>query len=625
MSRRVVLAIGCDRYAHLTPLNGAEVDARRMFEVLTDPDKGGYDAAGSRLLLSPQLSEVMKALADIFADLTPIDSFTFVFAGHGAVKNGSFYMAVSNSQYGLLSGSALPLGQLFTMLGEQAPAQSNIIIDACESGGLIADLNALLKPENLGAVGTPGITLLATSARNQSAGDTPSGGIGTNAVLDCINGATFIDDTSPFLDLIDIGRAVSVALYDTPEQSPVVWGLNLFGPKRFCRNPRTDADAVARASLASWPHSVASDSMRLQMPALWRLYAGLEHDWDSRAFLDAMAPLLDTLQGEPDQQRALIERFLDPAVLKASALADGFIPVEVAATGVVATLPFAEAIGSLEGGDVLLERVVTQVENTLDAIWADVEADRFALMRSRDGLAGLFYLPLRISRILGWAGLAHLYRSGFEEDSASRLRLERISHAILEHYALSVVFMSETQAPFIAVWLSAIKKSCLEPIGERVLRTLSVSMLQTGAKSASASIEPEQVFDYLLARSAGDFSEASQLCARPSEFALMLIRASTWFGLEGEVDQAMHLMDRESLIAFLPRRLDQFAEDLMQDGSSIVFRVGFDVWTVAEIESAWPQEAVVQPAGNAEHFRCLLAALLFPNRVPWFLFSPPTP
>jgi hypothetical protein len=124
------------------------------------------------------------------------------------------------------SVSALALADLFRGINEAAPRQTNIIIDACESGGLVEDLGVLLKPELLGDVGTPALTLVATSGRNQSANETASGGLGTNALLDCIEGRELVNDTFGALDLIDIGRRVAANL-QSKGQNPVVWGLNL--------------------------------------------------------------------------------------------------------------------------------------------------------------------------------------------------------------------------------------------------------------------------------------------------------------------------------------------------------------------------------------------------------------
>ena len=60
---RALLAIGCNEYDGALKLNGAEVDATRIFDALVRPDTGWYDGARSRLLLSPTLDIVRAALS----------------------------------------------------------------------------------------------------------------------------------------------------------------------------------------------------------------------------------------------------------------------------------------------------------------------------------------------------------------------------------------------------------------------------------------------------------------------------------------------------------------------------------------------------------------------------------
>lgn len=84
-------------------------------------------------------------------------------------------MWLRDSNLNGLSMSALSLADMFRSINEAAPLQSNIVIDACESGGLIQDLGALLKPGLLGNVGSPGLTLLAKAAQDQGAAESPAG------------------------------------------------------------------------------------------------------------------------------------------------------------------------------------------------------------------------------------------------------------------------------------------------------------------------------------------------------------------------------------------------------------------------------------------------------------------
>ena len=327
--RRILVAAGCDAYLHLNPLSGAEADARQIFNTLLPSDVGDYDAAGSALLISPTTHELREQLkSSLFGG--PIDTFTFFFAGHGTVKSGSFYLAVADSQIGALSATAFSLGELLRMIAEARPAQTYIIIDACEAGGLIEDLSALLKSDMIGKAGTPGVSLLATAAADQVALEERTGGLGTSAILACIGGQNFIQDSAPALDLVEIGRAVSVAVSAAGGQIPVVWGLNLYGPPSFCKNPHAaTGDRPLRSLLVGWPDAGPTTGLETSLATLWEPYVTIGTRWDARGFLNALAKTLKQIEGHPSLILAMHDRVAEAFAVPASQSLDQFRELEV--------------------------------------------------------------------------------------------------------------------------------------------------------------------------------------------------------------------------------------------------------------------------------------------------------
>ena len=273
MSGRALIAIGCNNYDQMNPLAAAEADAKGIYDTLSQPSIGDYDEDKSRILLSPSLQQVRQALTEILFSGEKLDTLTVTFAGHGGISGGSFYMALRDSRGDALSATALSLADLFRMIAEAAPKQTYLIIDACQSGGLISDLNVILKFEVMGELGTPGVTLLATAASNQGAGEVGGHGLGTLALLECIRGDIFLQDSNPALDLVEIGRAVSEKLSTAGEQTPVVWGLNLYGPSSFSKNPHVGTgNTPLRSVLAGWPDAKTASAIRSNLPRLWEPY-----------------------------------------------------------------------------------------------------------------------------------------------------------------------------------------------------------------------------------------------------------------------------------------------------------------------------------------------------------------
>jgi len=382
---RILISIGCNLYDDANTLTGAETDAQRIFDALVRPEVGDYDSNRSRLLLSPSIDEVRTALREALFSNGVIDTFTFFFAGHGGMRAGSFYMWVRDTRSEAQSITALSLSDLFRSINEATPNQSNIIIDACESGGLIADLGVLLKSDMLGDAGTPGITLVATSAQNQFSGETDLGGFGTNAILDCIEGRDFVQDTASVLDLVEIGRRVSSRL-KTADQCPVVWGLNLYGPPRFCRNPHFGSDPARplREIVRSWPAN-SGTSTREFYDALWRAYASVSDEWEPRSFSDVVSASLSPLASTPDLLAGFVERFGDAVMERAQFSVDPFRRAQVSAALAVSLLPYIQSEAVERSVARFVEVTGDQLSTAGSQLLDDLREDSYALMAGGSG------------------------------------------------------------------------------------------------------------------------------------------------------------------------------------------------------------------------------------------------
>jgi Caspase domain len=285
--KRIVLSIGCDDYEFLERLSGATSDARRVCDMLIDQNRGEYDPDSSLLLLSLTLGELRKALQHVLFDCGKVNTFTFFFAGHGGVKAASYYLCTTDSQLRMLSSSALGMAELFSLVNEAQPCQSNIILDACQAGGIVTDLHALLKPELIGGSQTPGITIFASSAADQYSSEGEEGGFGTIELMRCMDGTVVVQTLRPTLDLLEIGRAAaSLVSSKHPGQTPVLWGLNLYGEGRFCKNPHYAGVISPVPSLPQIsPGSPQYDLIRRDSEAIWREYLSVE-------LLELMAPTI---------------------------------------------------------------------------------------------------------------------------------------------------------------------------------------------------------------------------------------------------------------------------------------------------------------------------------------------
>jgi hypothetical protein len=583
---------------------------------------GGYDAARSRLLLSPTAAEVRNALAEVLFAGGQIDTFTFFFAGHGGVRAGSFYMCVQDSRLEALSVSAQSLSDIFRSISEAAPAQSNLIIDACQSGGLIADLGVLLKHDVLGDAGTPGITLVATSAQDQGSGETLAGGIGTNAILDCIEGRDFVQDSAAMLDLVEIGRRISTRLRGS-KQSPVVWGLNLSGPPRFCRNPSIRGDPVrpVRELVQAWPQA-SQEAVVVHFEKLWLAYASVSGDWDPRNFSDSVAEAIKPLADSPDALGDVIDRMAAAMQVRAEQSTDPFRSAQVCAALLVCLLPYLKHDAVHRAALRLADTTSSALLTATRQLISDIQADQFALLDSRSGLlSDLYFLPLRIAKVLGWAaGSAYLFNFlGAESGDADHVFGELL-RSILELYMGSVQAISDAQAPYWAIALSRAVALGLCDEAEQLTGLLFNSLVGCGGRLARDDIPVRETLPYLIARRTDDYSKVLDYIGRPLETLTVLLRSGVALDLVDVLDPSLWKFDGATFFAYLPSEFSDFGAQTMEGGQNLVWTVGQDVYRISDLIRTWPPESP-RPRSGVEEAAAMLASLLYPDRVAWFLFD----
>ncbi|MBX9803744.1 MAG: caspase family protein [Caulobacteraceae bacterium] len=595
---RALIAIGVDTYDHVGGLGAAEHDAKEVFDELIKAEVGAYDPAFSRLLLSPTLALVRSTVEEVVLGGVKFEELTFFFAGHGMIQPVGFYMAMRDTRLDRATATAFSLSELFAQIAEASPLQTNVIIDACFSGGLVADLQVLTRPETSGYVGSPAVTLLAMSARNQEAGEYENGGIGTSALLDCIKGRALVREDVGALELFDIGQVVINRVQRSGEQNPVLSVLNVHRRSKFCRNPLF--------------HASSQSTLK---------------KWEPRAFLDAVEPVLASHAHDPADLIADVERLFGHLIAKADDSRDVFKGLELRATASIALLSYADFHPEIRSW--LLQSLSELVECLHHALAEAVEAlldNKYAMLAGPGGMANLYLLPIRLSKLLGWAGAAfHIGHLLGQQSSFPRDNFKRLLELVTEHYRLSLVSMSDSQSPYLAMALTAAAALDLGELGEAVASSLFNSYVECGARVASTNIDASRILAYLLARQSGSFDGLDGQIAQPNELGVVLLLAAPLFDLTSVFDDAMSSLDHVALSAFVPDDYTAFAQETINEGENSGFMIGHDIWTVADLQEHFPHHAFQAPTDATVAGTAILASLVFPDRVPWFVFGTSAP
>lgn len=409
---RLLLSVGCNAYSKLGQLRGAVRDASRVFELLTG-EQGEYDAQQSRLILSPSLVELRAALDETLFTREPPDVFTLFFAGHGGVKSGNYYLCPSDADPDRLSTTAFLLTSLFAVVSEVRPRQTNIIIDACQSGGAMLDLAPLLKPELLSEENSLSISFLAACSPTQYAYEENQSGVATTELVRYLTGERELQNTRPFLDLIDLGRAISTDVQaHQPDQTPVTWGINLYGPGEFAINPHFHADTQRELPLPVDNIAPGSDVgmiIRRHAEALWHESRLQIEDQSPRRLINLLQVIIEEVIGGGHSPVGFVRGIATSMSARALGSIDALAESDVYSGCAVALLPHLghdEVRAAVS--ELLRERLAADVRAraTLNDL---LQRDRFALLSDFGGLSDLYYLPIRVSRILV------VSQSGFED------------------------------------------------------------------------------------------------------------------------------------------------------------------------------------------------------------------
>ncbi|WP_148041036.1 caspase family protein [Montanilutibacter psychrotolerans] len=617
---RLLLAIGCDKYDYTSPLIGAELDATRIFERLTSPAIGAYNVEHSRLVLSPNSDEIRYALRDLLLVGEPIEELTIYFAGHGCIGPASFYMASRDTRLDALSMTAFSLSDALRAVVESRAIHTNIIIDACESGGLIEDLNVILKGSLIGEAGSPGITLFAASASNEDAAESPAGGLATSTLIDCIDGKIAVRDDIPTLELVEIGRIVGNILAGA-QQTPIVWGLNLHGASRFCANPLySQHDTDLRLALTTSTTSSLSISGEAAT-SLWRLYYSNPEEWRSADYIGTLRAALCSIEADQERVGDLAYRFCMSTLARFASSDDALLPIRIYAGTLCALLKWmsqqsVEAVSSRLAG-----LLIESCRSICSQLLVDLESDEYALLHGSGGLPDLFYLPIRTLETLGWLSLS-LYESESQElaDSASSSQYISICRRLLDTYPGGFSAVSEAQAPSLAAIVLATEAVGARDISEEILGYLMRSSIDCRAMFADTAIDGKGAFRYIYARASDQLDESLELSSNPTELLTVILRLGQILEIDHIFDQELWSFDDRSCLAFVADSLYEFGDRTIPSGNNKIWKIGENLFRLSDLGGTWTHRSQ-RLKSSLERIGILCSCLALQDRVPWQLID----
>lgn len=625
---RLLISVGCNQYQHLPELHGAEEDARAIHEMLTGAI-GEYDLDASRLLISPTIQELRDTFDAVLFAHQQIDVLTIFFAGHGVVKGGNYYLCMADTRYEKLSTTGLPLVSLFATISECYPQQVNIVIDACESGGAMHDMSTFMKPEVIGKVNSLSISFLAACTVDQYAHEENQAGVATTEILEYLRGDRILQDTRPFLDLVELGRAVSTdVLSRRDDQTPVTWGLNLYDQGMFAKNPHYsggNAEFPLRLVRIA-PNSDIGRRVQQYSEALWVEYRQIVTDPSYRRLVNLLSRVCSDLESNGESCLPFIRGVATSLRARAAASADLLAESNALACCAVALLPYCQDENARSSvRDLLKERALFD-KQAREALLQSLQQDRYNLLSPVGSAGDFYYLPIRVSRILGWLGISALIDEILGlSDAQLRDEIQGLIDPVLEYYSGSVAAMSDEQASSVCLFIKACQMCEWDDPARAVLNRYFDSTISVAGAIARGELELDKTLLYILVRGMGQAHQAYKLLAAPSEFIAVLMLCGEAYGLADEWDTRLIALDHKSVNFYLPDDYLAFSAEHISNGQNYTFSIGNGVWSLADLagefkKNCWPQiEGNETISQNETRALCILSSYLFPNRVPYFL------
>jgi hypothetical protein len=618
----LTICIGCDEYEHLDSLHGAVSDSKRVFEALTGSKL--YDESNSSLLLSPTLDQVRGCLREVTASGAP-ETITIYFAGHAGMKAGTFYLCLRDSDLKMLSTTAFAIAELFAVIGEMQPRQVNFVLDACESAGAMFDLHALLKPEIIGQSGSSSVAFLAACASDQYAQELESGGIATTALIAYLSGERRIQENRAYLDLIEVGMAVSRDVRAaSSSQHPVAWGVNLYGDGVFAANPHfsgSDSSESFRIGGIAENSSIGL-LIKSHTERLWDEYRMIVLDHDPIRLGTALRQVQSDLkESYPRFLRGFARALAPRAAASNDTLARSDV-LAVSAIGLLSCWDSPEVTGFCQ--ELLVNRLAADQEILTD-LRDRLVSDPYALLAPTSALADLHFLPLRVTALLGWMTI-HRFASielGVCADEVAKVSND-VLRLLFRHYSSSLIAVSDEQAASVYMFARLGQRFGWESEICDLLDRLFDSALRVGGRVLRINASGKDAADYTLAR-AGRMKVTHEQVCNPSELLSVLLlmghryqRASRW-------DYELEAFDGISLSSFVPDDWKAFGESIMADGRNYVQRLGHDVWSLEEYSSAFERNVIPHVESSARNMTsrsqlvCAIAAHIFQDRVPYLM------
>jgi hypothetical protein len=619
-----LFCIGCDQYDLITRLDGAEKDAKEMYAVLSE--SGFYEKHLSKLILSPTSMEVAHQLSAILRH-SDIDTLTFFFAGHACAKDGSFFLALRDSDCSAMSATSFPLTRFFEMVNEFKPRHVNIIIDGCEAGSSMVNVDTLLKPNTIGTLHGSGVSFLGACAANQDAGESDSGGILTTHILNVLRGHSTLVLSHRVISLLDFSEYVAEKVYEEcPDQQPVWWGLNLFGNGGIAFNANLHIDPnIPQLSLAKIGlNPIMRNRLANFSSRMWEQYYAASKNFKPRELSNLVNELLSCPDFLCSDRISIVSGMIDSFCRISKADGELFSRLHSSVSILCSLLPWSD---DPDSRPYLKEIIQTEFYHTkilLNDLFVGINENNCRILSSDGFYSDLYFLPLRVTRLLGLIGMIALTELLLDcPDDQCVFSYYDMVVLLLNNYPKCFVALSDEQAAPLYIFIKAALALGWHDQAQIILESYDADAAQCGGLFTRLNSDGEGALQHILTVTESEFRGEKRMHANPSSLIPVILFGGIRFNISENWN--LQAFDRRQIGLYFPDDYRSFNQEVICNGKTHTWQIGFGVWKVSEFESEFRnilnERADDSKLSPEAHVLCMMAALIFPDRIPLCLES----
>ena len=195
----------------------------------------------------------------------------------------------------------------------------------------------------------------------------------------------------------------------------------------------------------------------------------------------------------------------------------------------------------------------------------------------------------------------------------------------MDFYGDFIVAVGEDQAPAFLMFLAGCKKLGWAEAAEETVGPLYNDVSEHFGRVLVNDPDPTDVIDYLVLRRENEVEKDALFLQKPSELLSVILPGAALFDLDEASDDSLIELDHQGFAFFVPGSYRSFHQRRMNEGLSVVFQVGHNIWSLKDMrriwrENIWPLVSEAMPAGDREVWNsALILSLFMPDRLPIFI------